>query len=106
MRQAAAQPAGPSSLTFAELSRTTSEADHWPEGYRRQILLRWGDPPFPDTPALDPAAPNAQTAARQLGYANDVTVFLPFPWGNATAHRRSAARPVGQECVSTGKSRG
>lgn len=84
---ALAQPTGPSSLTFSELPRMTSESDHWPEGYRRQILLRWGDPIFPDTPALDPAAPDADAAARQFGYANDFTAFLPTPWGSDAADR-------------------
>ncbi len=51
-RRALAAATSPSTLTFAELERVTDTADHWPEGYRRQILLRWGDPLFADAPAL------------------------------------------------------
>ena len=40
---ALAAAASPSSLTFKELDRVTDTTDHWPEGYRRQILLKWGD---------------------------------------------------------------
>lgn len=83
----AAAQAAASSLTFSELTRVTDENDHWPEGYRRQILVRWGDPIFPDTPAFDPAAPDPAAAARQFGYANDFTAFLPMPWGSDTSDR-------------------
>ncbi len=37
---ALAAAASPSSLTFKELDRVTDTTDHWPEGYRRQILLK------------------------------------------------------------------
>ncbi len=74
--------AAPSSLTFAELERVTDATDHWPEGYRRQILLRWGDALFPDSAAFDVATLDGQTAARQFGYNNDFTAFLPLPQGS------------------------
>lgn len=79
---AAAATNAPSTLTFPELSRITDPADHWPEGYRRQILLRWGDPLFADSPAFDLATLDGDAAARQFGYNNDFTAFLPLPWGS------------------------
>lgn len=74
----------PSSLTFAELSRVTDKTDHWPEGYSRQLLLRWGDAMFADSPTFDVAGLNGEAAARQFGYNNDFTAFLPLPWGSAS----------------------
>lgn len=67
---------------FTELKRRRDAADHWPEGYDRQILIRWGDPIFPDAPAFDPAAQSGGAAERQFGYNNDYTAFLPLPLGS------------------------
>lgn len=68
--QAAAAP-------FPELTRVRDTADHWPEGYGRQILLRWGDPIFADSPDFAPETLTGAAAERQFGYNNDFTVFLP-----------------------------
>ncbi|MHC0054483.1 PhoX family protein [Actibacterium sp. D379-3] len=70
------------SATFTELRRARDADDHWPEGYDRQILIRWGDPIFPDAPDFDPAAQTGATAARQFGYNNDFTAYLPLPLGS------------------------
>ena len=77
----ARRSAAPSSLTFPELDRVTDPTDHWPDGYRRQILLRWGDAIFPDSPAFDLATLDGAAAERQFGYNNDFTAFLPLPQG-------------------------
>lgn len=74
-RPASAQDAA---APFRELARVRDAADHWPEGYSRQVLLRWGDALFPDSPAFDPAALNGAAAERQFGYNNDFTVYLPI----------------------------
>ena len=71
-----------STLTFDELERVTDANDHWPVGYRRQILLRWGDPILADGPAFDLGALDGQGAERQFGYNNDFTAFLPLPQGS------------------------
>lgn len=86
-RRALAAATSPSTLTFAELERVTDTADHWPEGYRRQILLRWGDPLFADAPAFDTAALDGAAAARQFGTNNDFTAFLPLPQGSGASDR-------------------
>lgn len=77
-----ARAAGPSSLTFEELERVRDEADHWPAGYDRQILARWGDALFPDSPAFAVESLDGDAAARQFGYNNDFTQYLPLPWGS------------------------
>src|SRR5258707_14189015 len=39
---AAAQGAGPSSLTFKELAHTLDDQQHVAEGYDMQVVIRWG----------------------------------------------------------------
>jgi len=73
-----AQAQAQSSLGFAELARVRDAQDHWPEGYARQVLLRWGDAMFPDSPAFDVATLTGEAAERQFGYNNDFTAFLPI----------------------------
>jgi secreted PhoX family phosphatase len=78
----AAAATGTSSLSFTELQRVRDDRDHWPEGYDRQVLVRWGDPLFPDSPAFDPARLDGKSAERQFGYNNDFTYFMPLPHGS------------------------
>jgi len=79
---ALAAASSPSSLTFKELDRVTDKDDHWPEGYRRQILLKWGDAIFADSPEFDLATIDGEKQAKQFGYNNDFTAFLPLPQGS------------------------
>lgn len=80
--RAAAATNSPSSLTFPELTRLTDKDDHWPEGYSRQILIKWGDKLFADSPAFDIASLDGAAAEKQFGYNNDFTAFLPLPQGS------------------------
>src|SRR6218665_1401574 len=73
---------GASTLTFTELNRVRDAQDHWPEGYDRQVLLRWGDAIFTDSPEFDLATIDGPAAERQFGYNNDFTAFLPLPLGS------------------------
>ncbi|MCU0904113.1 MAG: PhoX family phosphatase [Tabrizicola sp.] len=65
-------------IGFVDVPRVRDENDHWPEGYSRQILLRWGDALFPDSPAFDAANLTSAAAERQFGYNNDLTLFQPI----------------------------
>lgn len=67
---------------FQELERVRDQNDHWPEGYERQILLRWGDAIFADSPEFDLARLDGKAAERQFGYNNDFTHFMPLPFGS------------------------
>lgn len=67
---------------FAEIEAGIDKTHHLAPGYRAQVLLRWGDPLFPDVPTFNP---NAQSAAEQLkrfGYNNDYIAFFPIDGSN------------------------
>ncbi|UXN73631.1 DUF839 domain-containing protein [Devosia sp. A8/3-2] len=87
IRGATASSGGSSTLTFTELTRVRDADDHWPEGYDRQVLLRWGDAIFPDSPDFDLASIDGPAAERQFGYNNDFTAFLPLPLGSTASDR-------------------
>ncbi|OZB16514.1 MAG: dTDP-glucose 4,6-dehydratase, partial [Hyphomonas sp. 34-62-18] len=65
--EAGAEPA----FRFAEIMRGMDETHHVAEGYRADVLIRWGDPLFADSPAFDPMNQSAEAQRRQFGYNND-----------------------------------
>jgi hypothetical protein len=69
--------AGPS-FDFPEIPRGTGQTHVLPEGYSAQVLLRWGDGLFEDSPAYDPGAQTSEAQARQFGYNNDFIGFVPL----------------------------
>ncbi|GBU17498.1 MULTISPECIES: PhoX family phosphatase [Methylobacterium] len=73
-----AESATPGAFDFPELRAGVDETLHVAEGYETQVLLRWGDPLFPDAPAFDPAAQSAERQQRQFGYNNDFVGFVPL----------------------------
>ena len=54
---------------------------HIPEGYRADVLLRWGDPLGAGAPAFDPHRMTAAAQEQQFGYNCDYTTFLPLGSG-------------------------
>ncbi|HWK55261.1 MAG TPA: PhoX family phosphatase [Hyphomicrobiales bacterium] len=80
---AAAQQA--STLTFTEVPHGLDEQFTIPAGYHQQILLRWGDPLFPDAPTFDPQHQSKAAQERQFGFNNDFIGFVPLPPGSANA---------------------
>ncbi|MBM3489174.1 MAG: PhoX family phosphatase [Alphaproteobacteria bacterium] len=81
-RQAMAQAAGPSSLAFKEIPHSLDTTDHVPEGYERQVMVRWGDRLAADAPAFDPAKLTAAGQVKQFGYNCDFIGYLPLPRGS------------------------
>lgn len=63
---------------FDELARGMDETHHVAEGYRADVLIRWGDPLFADSPAFDPANQTAEAQRRQFGYNNDFIGYVPL----------------------------
>ncbi|NJS13341.1 MAG: PhoX family phosphatase [Sphingopyxis sp.] len=75
---AAAKP-----FDFPELVRGLDETHHVAAGYRADVLIRWGDPLFADSPTFDPMAQTAEKQRRQFGYNNDFLGYVPLPKGDA-----------------------
>lgn len=63
---------------FTELARGLDETHHVAEGYRADLLMRWGDPLWEDSPAFDPLNQSAAAQQRQFGYNNDFIGFVPL----------------------------
>jgi hypothetical protein len=75
----------PSTLTFPEVERTLTETHHVAEGYRAQVLLRWGDPLFSNTPDLNPLKQTVAAQKKQFGYDCDFIGFMPLPKGSVSS---------------------
>jgi len=73
-----------SAFRFVEVEAGVDETHHVAEGYDAEVLLRWGDPLFPDSPAFDPKNQTAEAQRRQFGYNNDYVGFVPL--GGSSAH--------------------
>lgn len=70
---------GASSLAFEELARGLDTDFHVARAHTAQVLIRWGDPVYPDAPAFDPAGQTAAAQERQFGFNNDFVAFMPLP---------------------------
>ena len=53
------------------------------DGFRSDVVIRWGDPVTADAPAFDVNAQTADKAAKQFGYNNDYVGVLPTGHGSA-----------------------
>ena len=58
-------------FTFEEITRGLDEVHHIPPGYTSDLVVRWGDPLFEDSPVFDPMAQSEATQLKQFGYNND-----------------------------------
>ncbi len=76
-----------SSLAFTELKRIYDQTHHVADGYRAEVLLRWGDKVAADALAFDPAVQTADGQAGQFGYNNDHLGFFPMPMGSGSSER-------------------
>src|SRR4051812_47376326 len=63
---------------FKEIEAGVDQSHHVAEGYDAQVLLRWGDPLFPDAPDFDPLAQTAEKQRRQFGYNSDFVGYIPI----------------------------
>jgi len=70
-----------SAFNFKEISRGIDETHHVAEGHQADILIRWGDPLFDDSPEFDPYAQTAEAQRKQFGYNNDFIGFVPLSDG-------------------------
>ncbi|WP_191058489.1 PhoX family protein [Geminicoccus harenae] len=74
-----AQAASASAFSFEEIAAGVDERHHVAPGYDAEVLLRWGDPLFPDSPPFDPENQSPEAQARQFGYNNDYVGYIPMP---------------------------
>ncbi len=73
-----ARAANGSAFTFDEVEAGVDDTHHVAPGYDADVLLRWGDPLFSDSPAFDPLKQSAAAQAKQFGYNNDYVGFIPI----------------------------
>ncbi len=66
------------SFQFSEIARGIDKTHHVPKGYSADILMRWGDPLFSDSPDFDPLNQSAAAQRRQFGCNNDYIGFVPL----------------------------
>lgn len=69
---------GGSAFTFVEVEAGVDQTHHVAEGYNADVLLRWGDGLFPDSPDFDPKNQSAEAQRRQFGYNNDFVGYIPL----------------------------
>ncbi|ATU93106.1 PhoX family protein [Phyllobacterium zundukense] len=67
-----------SAFTFEEVEAGIDEKHHVAAGYDADVLLRWGDGLFPDSPEFDPLNQTPESQAKQFGYNNDYVGYIPI----------------------------
>lgn len=67
-----------SGLNYEELAHELDDTLKVADGYDAQVLLRWGDPLFPDSPSFDPHKQSKASQLKQFGYNNDFVGFIPL----------------------------
>ncbi|MDR7032107.1 PhoX family phosphatase [Mesorhizobium sp. BE184] len=73
-----ARAAGGSAFSFDEIEAGVDDKHHVAAGYDADVLLRWGDPLFADSPDFDPTRQSAEAQAKQFGYNNDYVGYIPI----------------------------
>lgn len=64
---------------FSPVAPNTADHVVIPEGYAQAVVIRWGDPLFPDAPPFDFARQTPQAQNKQFGFNNDFAGLLPVP---------------------------
>ena len=84
---------------FEEIPRGLDTTHHVPTGYKADIVLRWGDALFADSPPFDPMRQSEAAQLRQFGYNNDYLGLVALPDSNSG--RARALLCVNHEYVTT-----
>lgn len=74
-------------LSFSEVAHGLDETLTVPEGYRAEVLIRWGDPIFDGVSAFDPLKLDEQEQLKRFGFNNDFIGFLPYPFASENSAR-------------------
>lgn len=75
---AAVFSAASNEFDFEEITRGQDETHHIPAGYKLDLVLKWGDPIFPDAPDFDIENLSAEAQERQFGYNCDFIGYYPL----------------------------
>ncbi|MFI9170711.1 PhoX family protein [Streptomyces lincolnensis] len=70
---------GARGLRFTAVAPNTADTVTIPDGYKQNIVIRWGEPILRGAPAFDPEKQTAAAQAGQFGYNNDFLSLLPLP---------------------------
>jgi uncharacterized protein len=73
-----AKAATASAFDFDEIEVAIGESHFVAPGYDANVLLRWGDKVFADSPEFDPMKQSAEAQLKQFGYNNDYVGFVPL----------------------------
>jgi secreted PhoX family phosphatase len=82
-----AQAQAPAAFGFKEIAHGVDERHHVAEGYDADVLIRWGDALFADSPAFDPATLTGAQQERLFGYNCDYVGMAPLPGSTDTSTR-------------------
>jgi secreted PhoX family phosphatase len=66
-------------LEYTTVTGNTDPDVTVPDNYEYDVILRWGDPLFPDAPAFDVANQTPEAQARQFGFNADLVLWYPLP---------------------------
>ena len=66
-------------LTFETVAPGTAPDVVVPPDYEVDVILRWGDPLFPDAPDFDVYHQTGEAQARQFGFNADLVLWYPLP---------------------------
>ena len=67
---------------FKELVAPIDDKHHVADGYKADVLIRWGDPVLSGAPAFDIKAQTADAQSKQFGYNNDYLGYFPIEGSN------------------------
>lgn len=71
-----------STLLFKEIAKNTSETITLADGYSAQVVLRWGDAIFTESPQFDFERQTQASQEKQFGSSCDYIAFFPLPTPN------------------------
>ncbi|MFJ6727718.1 PhoX family protein [Streptomyces sp. NPDC091281] len=70
---------GARGLRYSSVAPNTADAVTVPDGYRQNVVIRWGEPILRGAPAFDAEHQTPAAQAGQFGYNNDFLALLPLP---------------------------
>ncbi|MCH9806310.1 MAG: PhoX family phosphatase [Alphaproteobacteria bacterium] len=71
-------------FNFSEVTAGSNERHYVADGYKADVLIRWGDKVVADAPEFNVEKQTAQAQEKQFGYNNDFVGFIPL--GGSSDH--------------------